>query len=149
MNTQGFSVHAKEPDGWLKAWEVRKDGVPVAHFRYRDCAENYVEDEVCRLDHFARLEEQAKEMRRVRAALAEQAQTPAGYRDIPGVGAATVVDVKEIQVRPFYGRAMLAWLIEEYRHWNSQPGYTASMRAELRNGRQMVRMVAFERRQGE
>ncbi|EQC0118215.1 TPA: hypothetical protein L4W87_001368 [Pseudomonas aeruginosa] len=126
MNTQGFSVHAKEPDGWLKAWEVRKDGVPVAHFRYRDCAESYIED-----------------------AISMQAPASA-YRFIPGLGmVGAVVDVKEIQVRPFYGRAMLAWLFEEYRHWTGQPGYTASMRAELRNGRQMVRMVAFERRQGE
>lgn len=126
MKTQGFSIHAKEPDGWLKAWEVRKDGEPVAHFRYRDCAESYVED-------------------------ARAMQTPAAsYRFIPGLGmVSAVVDVKEIQVRPFYGRAMLAWLFEEYRHWTGQPGYTASMRAEMRNGRQMVRMVAFERRQGE
>lgn len=40
--TDTWTIESKEPDGWLKAYEVKKNGEHKAFFRYADDAESYV-----------------------------------------------------------------------------------------------------------
>lgn len=43
-----WEISAKEPDGWLKAWEVTENGEHRAFFRYFDDAKSYVDSKVNR-----------------------------------------------------------------------------------------------------
>lgn len=53
-----------------------------------------------------------------------------------------VVDVKEVSMRPFYGRAMLAWLLDEARAWQAK-GNPVSLVGRIDHGRQFVRLIVF------
>lgn len=39
-----YTIIPNEPEGWLKAFEVLKDGVHACWFRFKDDAEAYVSD---------------------------------------------------------------------------------------------------------
>lgn len=41
-----YTIKAKEPEGWEKAFEVLKDGEHMAWFRYLDDAEYYVKERI-------------------------------------------------------------------------------------------------------
>lgn len=55
-----------------------------------------------------------------------------------------LIDVKEIAIQPGHCRGGLIWLVTEVNEYNAKPGHSAKLIGVIRNGRQIVQMIAFQ-----